>query len=132
MYLQNSKVKHNPQRPINCPFPWQDKASPFPPAYLYKIHFNSILLHIIPAGFPTKKLNTFSSPYTYLVPCSSHPRKGGISHENYVTVSATSLSNMSHTRCPTLVNEVMEFILFALSYAKPEIRAEIQKCVTPK
>jgi len=51
------------------------------------------------------------------MPCSSHPRKGGISHENYVIVSATSLSNMPHTRCPTLVNEVMEFILFVLSYA---------------
>jgi hypothetical protein len=66
------------------------------------------------------------------MPCSSHPREGGISHENYVTVSATSLSNMSHTRCPTAVNEVMEFILFALSYAKLAIHAEIRKCVTPK
>jgi hypothetical protein len=66
------------------------------------------------------------------MPCSSHPRKGGISHENYVIVSATSLSNMPHTRCPTLVNEVMEFILFVLSYAKPEILAEIHKCVVPK
>jgi len=64
------------------------------------------------------------------MPCSSHPREGAISHENYVIVSATSLSNMPHMRCPTLVNEVMEFIL--LSYAKSEVRAEIQKCVVPK
>jgi hypothetical protein len=39
---------------------------------------------------------------------------------------------MSHTRCPALVNEVMEFIRFALSYAKSAIRAEIQKCDAPK
>jgi len=39
---------------------------------------------------------------------------------------------MPHTRSPTAVNDVMEFILFVLSYAKSATHAEIRKCVAPK
>jgi len=66
------------------------------------------------------------------MPCLSHPTEGIIYQENYVIVSATSLSNTSHTRRPTLVNEFMEFILFAQPYAKSATRAEIKKCVAPQ
>jgi len=39
---------------------------------------------------------------------------------------------MSHNRNPTAVNDIMEFILFVLSYATSGIHAEIRKCVAPK